>query len=401
MGKFNIKRIYLNLHEIIFFVAYVIYLVFGILSTTFYYKYYAGILHMLILLTCVLILIINEVVANKYTLKTLLILALCMLLCGIVSLKYSGLNNMLCVIIFMYAARNISFDKIARITIPVSLITLIFVIASAKLGIVTNYVFTRTNGVSREYLGFLYALYPSAIIFNVIALYLYVHKEKFKIFNLGILCVLNYYIYRKTNSRLSFFLSLLMILACIICIYKEKIIFKSILIKFIIVFSYVIAAGFSLYMIFSYNSGIDWMRKLNKFLGDRLYMGQLSLIKYGVPLFGNNKIEWSGNGLDTYGNMSTSSYSWVDCLYLQVTQKYGTIFAITLLILITICMLKLIKGKKYLLAILLTSIAFRSMIDDLSLMLFLNSFWLALGEILINSTSNRKKKIKWNIKKSL
>ena len=40
-------------------------------------------------------------------------------------------------------------------------------------------------------------------------------------------------------------------------------------------------------------------------------------------------------------------------------------------------------------------------LDDLSLMLFLNSFWLALGEILINSTSNRKKKIKWKIKKSL
>lgn len=265
MGKFNIKRMHLNLHEKIFFVAYVIYLVFGILSTTFYYKYYAGILHTLILLTCVLILIINEVVANKYTLKTLFILAICMLLCGIVSLKYSGLNNMLCVIIFIYAARNISFDKIARITIPVSLITLIFVIISAKLGIVTNYVFTRTNGVSREYLGFLYALYPSAIIFNVIALYLYVHKEKFKIFNLGILCVLNYYIYQKTNSRLSFFLSLLMILACIICIYKEKIIFKSILIKFVIVFSYVIASSFSLYMTFSYNSGIEWMRKLNKF----------------------------------------------------------------------------------------------------------------------------------------
>ena len=138
-----------------------------------------------------------------------------------------------------------------------------------------------------------------------------------------------------------------MILACIICIYKEKIIFKSILIKFVIVFSYVIASSFSLYMTFSYNSGIEWMRKLNKFLGDRLYIGQLSLIKYGMPLFGNNKIEWSGNGLDTYGNMSTSSYSWVDCLYLQVTQKYGTIFAITLLILITVCMLKLIKEKKY------------------------------------------------------
>ena len=49
--------------------------------------------------------------------------------------------------------------------------------------------------------------------------------------------------------------------------------------------------------------------------------------------------------------MPTSSYSWVDCLYLQVTQKYGTIFAITLLILITVCMLKLIKEKKYLLVI--------------------------------------------------
>ena len=36
MGKFNIKRMHLNLHEKIFFVAYVIYLVFGILSTTFY-----------------------------------------------------------------------------------------------------------------------------------------------------------------------------------------------------------------------------------------------------------------------------------------------------------------------------------------------------------------------------
>lgn len=399
MRKFTIKEIHLNIHEKIFFFAYLIYLVSGILSTTFYYQYYVGTLHTLILFGCILILIINETFANKYTLKTLIILILCILLCGIVSLKYSGFNNMLCVIVFMYAARNIKFDKIARITIPVSLLILIFVIVSAKLGIITNYVFKRNNGVSREYLGFLYALYPSAIIFNIIGLYLYTHKEKLKIINIGLLCIFNYYIYRKTNSRLSFFLSLVMIIVCIICDYKEKIISKSRVLKKFVEFSYVIAATLSLYMTFSYNSSIVWMRKLNKFLGDRLYIGQSSLIKYGISLLGNNKIEWSGNGLDAYGNVSTSSYSWVDCLYLQVLQKYGIIFAIALLTLITVCMIKLVNQKKYLLAILLASIAFRSMIDDLSLMLFFNSFWLPLGEIFIKkSTINKKKRIKWKIK---
>ena len=224
-------------------------------------------------------------------------------------------------------------------------------------------------------------------------MYLYVNRERFRLCGTIILCLMNYFLYVKTNSRLSFYLSLIMILICFFCGKKEDL-FNNIIVKCLLVLSFFLAATISLYLTLTYDSSIEWMSNLNHLLGDRLYIGQMSVLKYGVSLFGIKGITWNGNGLTVNGELSKEAYSWVDCMYMQILQKYGVIFLVLLLIIITVCIYKLVKQKKLFLSIIFAFIALRSMIDDLSLMLFMNGFWMVFGSILSVPYASDKKSIK-------
>ena len=128
-----------------------------------------------------------------------------------------------------------------------------------------------------------------------------------------------------------------------------------------------------------YSPGNEKLSAINSFLGNRLSLGQTSILRYGFSIWGNPNIEWIGNGLTFDGQKAVGTYLWVDCLYLQLFQRYGIVFLVAVLFLLTLLSIGAERMNDNKMLIILVFIAFHCMIDDLSMYLFYNTFWLASG----------------------
>lgn len=378
----------LNTTELLFAISLSLYLFVGILSTTFYFKYFAGTLHKGILLLCIFILLMKEVLDHKVKKAELFFVCLCGLMCCILFFSLGVMNDLICLFFFIYSARDVNFKKICSIALWVSMFTLFFVILSAKIGLIPNYVGSRANGIEREYLGFLYALYPASIVFNCIILYLY-KNNKYKIKDIAFLVSISLYVFQKTNSRLTFFLGILLII--VLSLEKKfQFIFENKIIKLLMISSFVLCAVFSIYLTLIYSPSDEKLSAINLFFGNRLSIGQTSILRYGFSIWGNPNIEWIGNGLTFDGQKAVGTYLWVDCLYLQLFQRYGIVFLVAVLFLLTLLSIGAERMNDNKMLIILVFIAFHCMIDDLSMYLFYNTFWLASGYF-YNYTFGRKK----------
>ena len=363
------------------------------LSASFYYKYFMGTPFKIILVLCVLLLGIQELLKFKLNIKSLLSMLIPIIL-FIITLRVSQdvvQNSVACIFIFIYCAREISFLKIAKFSIIFSSILLLFIILSSLVGIIDNYEFVKA-GRSRDCLGFRYALYAPTFLFNITALWIYIRKANVSIKSLVILLLANLWFYNRTDSRITFFFSAILIVIAVLMKYKPIIFEKVKLIFLVLSMSYIFSALCSIIITMSYNKSIEWMRQLDTHLSYRIILGNKSILLNGISWFGKN-ISWVGNGLDAYGEKSTESYTYVDCFYVQILQHYGILFTIVIVTLLTIALLKFYQIKDYYLIIILSLIAFHCMIDDLSLYVYFNTFWFAAGIILFKSISIFKRNV--------
>ena len=384
----KIKRSYvkikkLNYNEILYLISYGLYIFCAIISTSFYSKYFQGMLYKLTLGVCVGVLIVNESTKVKYSVKRLAGLLVAVFLFGVILRVSSGTSAWLsaCLILYIYCGYNIDFKIIAKFTVWWSMLIVFFVIFSAQKGLILNYT-SYDHERLREYLGFRYALYPATYLFNATMLIVYLLKDRLNIVVAGILIYINYYIFDKTDSRMVFALSTLILV--FLCLGKKWIsnILSKKKVAFVCILSYVISAVISFGLTITYNPSIDWMWQLNKFFGNRLRLGQISLEKYGINLLGKN-IDWIGNGLDLQGNKTSGVYLWVDSLYIQIMQHFGIIFFCVFLLLITYALYKMYNSEDYYLMLILTIIAIHCIIDDLSIYLYFNTFWIPIGYYLL------------------
>jgi hypothetical protein len=185
---------------------------FSILSTSFYYKYFYGILYTSILVFCLSLIILGLLFDYNQRLKSVVGLMVCLAIYVLLGFINGNFFSTIAYIpIFIYASRNIEFSRIASFTIKISLVTVLFVVLSSYIGVIDNYVVYASSGRVREFLGFRYALYPSAFVFNITCLWLYLKKNAIKWREMVFLLIINYTIYYKTDSRLSFYLAVALI----------------------------------------------------------------------------------------------------------------------------------------------------------------------------------------------
>jgi hypothetical protein len=374
--KFTIKK--MKTSDFLFFVAYALFLVAGILSTSLYYKYYAGTPYKMIIGIIILLLIGKELCVNSVTRKSLINLAVVIGLFFLVNRV--GTISFAVMFILIWASRDIDFRRIARFTVVMSTVIFVFVVCSSYLGIIENVLMTRGNRI-RYYLGFRYALYGSAILYNITTLYLYVRNMKIKWIELFILLAANYWIYIQTDSRLSFNLAGIMIVVCTVLKYFPNVLEKKRILCYAMICSFWICAVLSVGLTMYYNSNVSWMNSLNTLVGGRLALGVNSIKEFGITMFGQN-ISWHGWGLDINGEVSKLSltdYNYVDCGYLNVLQHYGAFVLVISLMALTVALVRCYKKNNYYLLILLTFVALHAMIDDLIIYLFYNSLWFVVA----------------------
>ena len=374
--------------EQVFFLSYGIFLVFAVLSASLYYKYFAGTLYTIILMLCLTLLVFDEIFFDKITIKSLFPLLLCLALYILIAIVNGNAFGTLQLIpIYIYCSRKIDFKRISYFTIFLTSILFLFIFLSAKAEIIENYVVHSASGRTRAFLGFRYVLYPAVLCFNISALIIYIRREKKMFFCSAILLAINWIIFQQTNARLSFYTSIILILGALLLSYKPKFFEKRKVACWLMIFSYILSFTVSLLLSVFYSNSISWMRQLNDFLGNRLAYAQASLVQYGVTWFGQS-ISWVGFGLDVEGNVSSSiytPYNYVDCLYVQMLQHYGIVLTVLVIVIFTVVMYRCYKSGDYTLLMILSVIALKSMIDDLSIYLYYNTFWFPIGYMLIET----------------
>lgn len=367
----------------LYFLSFGLFLITSILSTSFYYKYFMGVPYMRIQMLGAVLLIAYECCVNGRSRQNWLALLICGVLFTITyrASYYSTQRQIVLMFAYIYCAREIPFAKIARFALNVSIVTVCVIVFSGYLGIIDNIAAFKSGRV-REYLGFRYALNLPGILLNMTALWIYLRKERITIPGALGWAVVNWLVYDLTDSRISFFIAEALIAAALVMRFWPKIVDKIKPLWWLAASSFGVCGVVSLIMTAVYDSSLPWMRKLNSMLESRLRLGKLSLDQYGINLFGQ-KIEWLGNGLDAYGNGVTGVYTYVDCLYVKVLQRYGIVFAVAMAFLLCWSMYKLYKQREYHILLISATVAVHCVLDDLSFSLHYNTFWIAMGMALI------------------
>ena len=367
-------------------VALGIFLTVSILNVTFYARYMPGTVYKLAIAFSIFLLFVKEMFKRKYDYRALIGLFATILIYFIVG-KMTVLGSEVPVsILFIYALRDVPFKKVAQTSLVVSTCLLFFIIVSAKVGIITNYIEVSESRV-RSYLGFRYALFPSMLLMDIVAIVFYLKQNKIQYWKWLLLSLSVYWVYDQTDSRLTFFSSCIL-LACSLLIKW----FPELLSKLGYVFkafklTFIVNAVISFWVSFTYlNSGYsfinDLLFKVNHMLGGRLYLANKSLNLYGFGLLGR-PVEWYGNGLTVEGVRNYQTYYlYVDNLYVQVLQRFGLLILGLMLSVLTLTLSKIIKKRQWVLALILILMSFHSMIDDLNFYLHNNIFWILVGALI-------------------
>lgn len=370
--------------DFLYFLSFGLFLATSILSTSFYYRYFIGQPYMWLQILCVGLLVAYEVRNGGHRAQQWVAFGISVAL-FLIALRVSqgNLTRLVALMfLYIYCGRRIHFAKIAGFTLNLSIITVLVVVLSGYLGIIDNVVTAKGSRV-REFLGFRYALYLPGILLNMTALWIYLRKEKVSISGSLVWALANWFVYYRTDSRISFVLAELLLAAALLMRFLPKTVDKLHVLFGVLAWSFVIFGGFSLIMTAVYDDTIPWMRELNGMLESRLSLGKRSLVENSFFLFGQ-KIEWVGNGLDAFGNSSEKIYTYVDCLYVKVLQRYGLIFVLAMVVLMTWAMIRLWKRREYHIVLILASVAAHCVLDDLSFALHYNTFWIAMGTVLLN-----------------
>ena len=373
-----------SLKNMLFYIPYVAYLLYSLLNTSFYAKYinsYGKILFAF----CVLLLILKEFLGARFTSRDG-VLALVLIVITGYFYMYFGLTQTL-LPIFIYSARNMEVNKILRISYVISVFMLVFIILSSYLGIIQNYIYYSALR-ERQYLGFRYALYPSSILCNIIFLKVYLEKENISWLSLICLLVANYVLFQYTDSRLTFILGVALIVFSTIMKKSQK--FREILLNRTFIWSFLVLALLSIYATINYDYLSDWQSDLNEALGGRLSLGNSTLKFYGYGLFGKT-LSLSGNGLDENGMLNTSTYDYVDNLYVLLLLRAGIIFLFIFLVAMTIIMKKIYIQKDSYLYIIFILLAFHGIIDDLIMLPQYNSFWFVVAALFMGRRISKTK----------
>lgn len=379
-------RFIFNNKDLLFVISYVLFLVVTIARQSFLgimLKLNNDLIFKLILLMCLFLLMLKEYIVCEfrytYLIGLIIILGLTFLIKSVAAFTSSAS------LFFLFASRDTDKKTILKVSLYVSLIMLLTIILLSLVGIIENYQFGLQSDRPREFLGFKYALFAPALLFNIVALVIYIYKEKLNWIIIALLMIINQWMFIKTDSRLSYYLIVfLLIIALIIKVdvstfihNKIKIVrnFFKFIIKYGFIFSYVICAIVSCVINVNYNHDNDFEKKMNEILANRLQSGADAYDEYGIKLFGQ-RINWVGNGLDVNGEVSEKEHIYVDNLYLRFLMQYGVLFFLIVIFCLTYSMKEIWAESDYLLLIILGVIAIHAMLDDLVLYLWYNSFLL-------------------------
>lgn len=390
----------IKLSDLIFFTAFLVYLINQVLKTTMFNVYIGDSVSTIVNLFAMLMLMIKIMIFDKYTFKNIVIMGL-LGVASIIIYRASSYIDLIYLVIFIIAAKNVDFKKIVQIFLYVKIIITILAMIACKLGLIEHIVYFR-DGKYRYSFGSVYATDFAAGIFFSIVAYCYIKFEKLKIGDviifIGLGCFTDYYCDARVDSISIFMVAII----CSYFIIRNKIINKDSLkinkiIRILLIIAVPISSISSIFITKAYSPSNKLMVNLNKLLSDRLNLGKIGIDKYGFKLFGQS-IRMVGNGGT---NVKPTDYFFIDSSYLFIVLRYGIVILVFICILYMFFINKALKEGNIILPIIITFIAINSIVAHHFMDIAYNPFMLiffAINNIGINSQKNNlisnKKSIK-------
>ena len=225
--------------------------------------------------------------------------------------------------LFIINADLTDFKKIAKCSIASTMTATLMVIFLSKVGVLPDYIFLR--GLEKAHcLGFVYySHYPYILMFNMLS-YMYLKQDKLTIWHIGVLLGVNYYLYRLSTLRLTFYLTILIMVAYVLLVKLDLFDLSKKWIVRLSVLLYPAMFGLSVYSSLKYSPGKRKWRLLNELLSSRLELQSEGFRRYHVTLFGQViEVRSLINGI-----VAQYNYFYIDSGFIFSLLSYGLIFTL-------------------------------------------------------------------------
>lgn len=284
------------------------------------------------------------------------------------------------IVLLIYCSRHVPFRRIVVITLSIIAFACLVIIICSQVGIIQDYVWSD-NGRVRHGLGFLYTTYISIYLLTFSLLYGWLRDRRVTWLEICILFAINLGIYQLTDSRNSFVLLLMYLLA--VSLLKIRSLRNALSHKLILIIMgcivFPVYAVLSFALAWFYDPHISWMNSLNAVLSKRLSQTHASLLNYPPSIFGQ-KTNWVGNSIQTNGVRRTDAFgiivdrNFVDNSYVNIYIVQGILALVIAVTLFSIIGLYASRKCDVMLTIALFFVASRAVLDPQLLRLDYNPF---------------------------
>ena len=367
--------------EYVYYMVFGIYLTLAVLQTSFFKNLIPKENLMNgILLVCVVLLVLRELLFETVREGTFLLLLAAGIFAG--NALISGTLWTAFPFLLIFCGRHINLRRLFLFTGTLTMALIAIIVVSSYAGLIENYQRIEVNRENnREYLGFLYALFPGFLFFNAAAVLIAAWEKRIHFIGLILLGCGALFLYRKTDGRLAFVLTALLILFALLNKLFPDLIRRGRYLFFLTVPAFPVCAAVSVILTYRFNENVRWMYRLDNTLNHRLKYGLESIRTFGVRFIGTN-VHWVGYSLNADGNAPTGDYLYVDNMYVNFLQRFGLAAFILAVILVTAALWKLYRARRFSLLFIFLLLTIHGLMDDLILQLAFNTFWIAAAQAL-------------------
>lgn len=294
----------------------------------------------------VFFLLIFHLIRNRHMKLSNWVWIIVFLVVSLISGRESGVVYIFPTTALIVAGRNMDYKKVFKVYIAIAPCVLALAAFCATRKMIPS---TIIEGERQRYaLGYTYVSFASHIVLFLTLSYIAIRK-RIHIWELAILGIANYVIYQFTDTRVSFYIAVLILGLTLICRTIPEYMDKQITIrnqKVSRVFQVLFAAvpgticivSYLLHWFYDENSQL-WVM-LNNWLSTRLALGHQALLHMQHTLFGQ-EIVWK----EVAKAIGDGNYFYVDNFYMHYELKQGIIYLLLILIGYTCVMWKAYEKK--------------------------------------------------------
>lgn len=375
--------------EFLYFIALGFYLIVQLLSST--------LISAMVDLTMVRLLCFFTVIglltvqlAIELNRKYLWVYLLVLCLFAFVGLKVKYLRDLIILGYLTLEARNINFRKIVKVNVMIVGIVAVATIMLFYCGVfksVDTSTFREDGVTQRLSLGFGWTTYAPNLFMSFVLGVLFLRPtRKYRWFLIVVLILINYYLYKATNTKAVYYETYILLLLYIIVEQFHFDITKPKLFRAVLPLAFIVGAGLALWMSVKYNENNAIMSAINRFTTSRLSLTHKALELYPIRPFGN-AIEWV-TGVD----LAQDTYFYVDSSYMLIIIQYGMVVFAYIVLLFTLIMRHFVYRKNNVALVCLVVIAMHSITDPQLFNVVYTPYLLALGLVLKNWKQTRQLK---------